>query len=932
MNNPFRTDRETSFRYDEQPRVVKPAVTPELDPQLVRQQQVLSLLPIHRRILTTIALWFEAVWPMLQLPVALLLTWLGLATLGVFEGYPGSGLLALALTIGAAVYTFLRRTSLWHKPDGHDLLRRVEQDNALANRPLTTLTDAPATSGDPVAKALWLKHLASIRKGLTARLTTTVPKTDIARRDPVALRFIAILLAAIGLMIAGSDAERRITNALTFTPVDFSLASAPTNLDAWIAPPDYTGLPPIFLTRAGAEDEEGVNTDDLIAVPSGSIVYARASGERLSVERPPTVLLNGEEIAFEMADPGQFQLTLPIELSDLQLAVAPSEDESGSSEDTNRVTASIQFEARGKELGEWELLVLEDQPPSIVMSDVPTANENQVVEIPYAALDDYGLVRTDAILMLIPEVEGKDIPPTIDRSLGQAIDGQSLGARITTTAREDLIAHPWAGLEVDIQVRAEDALGQTAVSEVERMTLPMRQFTNEVAREIIAHRQTLTLKPITGRDPVIEAMRELGADTDRFGEDPVMIVGLAALATRLRIDMTDEGVSSSQELMWELALRLEDGELGIARRALERAADALADALENDSDLAEQELAELMEEYEAALEEFLQTLQHEMLERFANGEELPEFSPDADFTDLGQLREMLEQMRDMAETGSLDAAREMLAQMEEMLDQMRNAQPPPEETEEQRELRELAERIQELTQDQEELMDDTFRGRPADPIDALRDQLPTGALPPALLEQLQRMPNSLLGDNQSPGERSEQAQRRAEQNLSRSFEQEALRRQLGDIMLDLSDLTDDLPENLGDAERAMSDSAGNLRSNQTARALQSMGEAIEELQELQNDVEDQANQGMAGGPGGQPSLRFGRVPSQRRAPGTEQGLDPLGREPEQDGFGTGSDVEIPSESDVQRARSILEELRRRAGEFERPEEELDYIERLLDRF
>ncbi|MEM6902141.1 MAG: TIGR02302 family protein [Pseudomonadota bacterium] len=913
----------------------------QLDPMLVRRQQVISLLPVHRRAIIALTLWIEALWPFLQIPVALLLCWIGTALLGGFESYPGTGLLALAVVLGLAGLSIYRRRQLWRSPDGRDVLKRVERDNHLPNQPLTTLTDTPATSDDPVAKALWLKHLARIRNSLSTKVATQGPRTDIARRDPIALRFIAVLMAVTGLMIAGSDAGRRLSNALTFSPIDFSLANATTNLDAWIAPPDYTGLPPIFLSRSGDGSNlpaDQNSTDQLIAVPSGSIIYARATGERLTAERPPVVTLNGNELPFEMADPGQFQLTLPVDLTALAPpATADPDNAEAEAADTigasaNRLKVSLDFSARGRDLGAWDLLVLADQPPSIVLSDVPSANENQVVEIPYAAIDDYGLVRIDSILTLIPEVEGRETPPTIDRTLGQAIEGQSLGARVTTTAREDLIAHPWAGLEVDFQVRAEDAIGQTALSDVDRMTLPMREFTNEVAREIIEHRQTLTLKPISGRAPVIAALQTLAANADRFGDDPVMIVGLAALATRLDIDRTPAGITSSQELMWELALRLEDGELGIARRALERAADALADALDGEGDLAEEELAELMEQYEQALQEFLNTLQQEMLERLANGQELPEISPDADFTDLGELREMLEQMRELAETGSLDAAREMLAQMEEMLDQLRNAEPPPEETEEQRALRELAERLQTLTEDQEELLDDTFRGRPADPIDALREQFPTGALPPALLEQLQRMPNSLLGDGRAPDAQSGEAQRRAEQNLSRSFEQEALRRQLGDIMLDLSDLTDEMPDNLGAAERAMSDSARNLRGNRTARALQSMGEAIEELQELQDDVEDQANQGMAGGPGGQPSLRFGRVPSQRRAPGTEQGLDPLGREPEQDGRGIGSDVEIPTESDVQRARSILEELRRRAGEFDRPDEELDYIDRLLDRF
>jgi hypothetical protein len=43
-------------------------------------------------------------------------------------------------------------------------------------------------------------------------------------------------------------------------------------------------------------------------------------------------------------------------------------------------------------------------------------------------------------------------------------------------------------------------------------------------------------------------------------------------------------------------------------------------------------------------------------------------------------------------------------------------------------------------------------------------------------------------------------------------------------------------------------------------------------------------------------------------------------------------VKVPDESDIQRAREILEELRRRLGERGRPPPELDYIERLIERF
>ena len=46
-------------------------------------------------------------------------------------------------------------------------------------------------------------------------------------------------------------------------------------------------------------------------------------------------------------------------------------------------------------------------------------------------------------------------------------------------------------------------------------------------------------------------------------------------------------------------------------------------------------------------------------------------------------------------------------------------------------------------------------------------------------------------------------------------------------------------------------------------------------------------------------------------------------------YGDDDTVKVPGEIDVQRARRIIEELRRRFGDALRPQEELDYIERLL---
>jgi hypothetical protein len=61
--------------------------------------------------------------------------------------------------------------------------------------------------------------------------------------------------------------------------------------------------------------------------------------------------------------------------------------------------------------------------------------------------------------------------------------------------------------------------------------------------------------------------------------------------------------------------------------------------------------------------------------------------------------------------------------------------------------------------------------------------------------------------------------------------------------------------------------------------------------------------------------------------------DPFGREPGQAQRGLNqSDVAIPEQQDLQRSREIRDELRRRSGERQRPEFELDYIDRLLEQF
>jgi hypothetical protein len=133
-------------------------------------------------------------------------------------------------------------------------------------------------------------------------------------------------------------------------------------------------------------------------------------------------------------------------------------------------------------------------------------------------------------------------------------------------------------------------------------------------------------------------------------------------------------------------------------------------------------------------------------------------------------------------------------------------------------------------------------------------------------------------------------------------------------------------DQLGSAGEAMGDAQGELGEGNADGAVESQGRALEALRRgAQNLAQSMQQQGMLGpGPNGRPG-RLG-------PPRAQQDTDPLGRPLRGRDYGDDTTVKVPGEIDVQRARRILEELRRRFGETFRPQLELDYIERLLHDF
>lgn len=129
-------------------------------------------------------------------------------------------------------------------------------------------------------------------------------------------------------------------------------------------------------------------------------------------------------------------------------------------------------------------------------------------------------------------------------------------------------------------------------------------------------------------------------------------------------------------------------------------------------------------------------------------------------------------------------------------------------------------------------------------------------------------------------------------------------------------------DSLDQADRAMEGAEEALRNDDLAEAIDRQSEAMEALRDgMRNLGEALAeNNGTEGGQG-QALGQFG-----------DQQADPLGRTPGRGGQAGTQDDLLQGEDVYRRARELLDEIRRRSGEGERPDVERDYLRRLLDRF
>lgn len=641
----------------------------------------------------------------------------------------------------------------------------------------------------------------------------------------------------------------------------------PARIDAWVTPPAYTGRAPLFMT-AYSGDEAPV-----FRVPAGSVVAVRVAGGAGDETLTWLDAHSGEAAGIEHGD-------------DAASGQAQGGAVARQFTDTLQADGLMTLHSGGDELQRWAFNVIPDNPPVIRFADEPRRAVNGALELTYEIEDDYGPTSAQTLFepseALTPNARPLYDAPEMPLSLPRR-GAENHAAR---TSR-DLSEHPWAGSRVDLTLEATDAAEQTSRSETKTIVLPERPFSNPLSRALVEQRRLLALDG-NSKPRVMALIDAITLRPEDTFDNMSHYLGIMVARTRLRMAESDDALREVADYLWEMALQIEDGALTDAERRLRQAQEALRQALEDGA--SDEEIEQLMAELREAMRDFLR----EFAERAQQNPNLAE-QMQGDMQELSQsdLERMMDQLENLARSGARDDAMDLLQQLQDMMNNLQagNQQQGQQGQGQQSEMRQQMDQLGQLLRRQQELMNETFR-----------------------LDQQQR-------GQQQPGQQGQMSP----EELAEALRQ--LQEQQGQLQNDLQALQEALEgmgmepgEGFGEAGEAMGRAEGSLGQGQGEQAVGEQGQALEALRRGAQDMMQQMMQAMQGEDG--QGMEGGRQQSSDR--------DPLGRPRATTGPDFGNSVTVPDEVDVQRARRILEEIRRRLGNALSPEIERNYLERLLE--
>jgi uncharacterized protein (TIGR02302 family) len=875
--------------------------------------------------LSTWALFFERLWPRLWILIGLTAVFAGLSFAGVWPALPpivhqvAVGLFGLA---GLAALIYAGRAE-W--PARDEAVRRLERRSGIPHRPASSYEDQlTAQVANPETAVLWQAHRERLKR-MIERLKVGRPSPRADRYDPFALRTLSVLVLIVAAVLVTGSWSDRLASAFRFARGD---ATAGQRVDAWVSPPPYTAIPPMLLADGSESTAQSADRSKFYEVPERSLLTLRGTGFEqtgLTLEVLSDGASQPEKVSSEKAKPDGSSSAAASGLTEVRYTLTRS--------------ARVRAMSGSSELAHWTFSIIPDQLPKITLDTKRLdATPRGSMRLSYNGEDDYGIASAEAKVRQIKDKKGAPDPKAwakapplkgprlpLERPPVLALKIPHPGEKtLKSSTLLELGSHPWAGQRVELWLEAIDVGGQIGRSQSIEIVLPARQFKKPLARSLIELRRKLS-EDSRNRSWVTRALTSLTMEPQGFIPSTGIYLALRGIDYRLERSGSRGAINESIAELWDVALAVEDGELSEAERALKDAQDRLAEALRRGAD--DQEINQLLAELRQKLNDYLE----EMRKQAQNNGGDQNQQQDDQQQQLGSqdLDQMMKDLERSAKQGSREEAEQMLSQLRELMDRLQA------ETKESREANQRAKEmmnklnlLDELADKQRQLMDDTFNAQRSQQGAMQGGRQPGDRSQNGQQGQNgqgeQQGQNGMQPDQNGGGQMGQGQQGREGRGPGqRQMGEEDLRQRQADLRRKLNELKKDLEkmgagdrDKLGNAEDAMGQAEQALEGKDYQEAAEQQGEALEQMRQAAKQMAQQMQKNA--------QQRLGR--------GGDSPRDPLGRPQRAEGPDLGTSVKVPDEIDAQRAREILEELRKRSGENLRPPVELDYIDRLLKRF
>ncbi len=530
---------------------------------------------------------------------------------------------------------------------------------------------------------------------------------------------------------------------------------------------------------------------------------------------------------------------------------------------------NIKLVVAGKLVSNFNLEVIKDFPPEVKFMSKPETVNGVSLKFSTSAKDDYRVKKANVSFSKPMSYDHFKDDPLL---FGLLIANESAKDGVKSFFYENLSDHLWAGESSKVIITVFDDLNQKGFIE-NNLKLPEKKFYSQSAKLIYKIRSNLAKRKISLEEGK-HAIDKIILGKQEFLNNS-LVKNRYELVT-LNFKEINSLPLSSEDLfyknLWDLAISIEEGTLVSSKNHLEQIEQNLFDSIkQRETD----KISTNIEEYKESIESLLDLNNEEGKNSLTNNENNKNIK--------NQIDKAANALEDLLKTGSKENLHQKIQELKQLSESIKN----PNRLDKSELLKEqmkkdVINKLSELLNEQEIIMEESFN------------------------EAANR--GKFKQSSEGSGGRTSKEK------------QENLRNTLGNIMRDIGESENEIPQELGRADRAMRQATRELENGRPDQASNAQGRAAEMLQRAMNKI--RYNNDLAQ-----------NIPESNREDLTRLNeksyTNPIDA-PDYQGTSSGGNLELPDTIKVQEAQKIARELYGRYNEKERSAKDKRYIKNLLD--